>query len=270
VYEKGAEVVRVAQNLMGAAAFRRGCDRFFDDNDGRAATVEDFVAAMASAAPRLALPEAMPAWYNQSGTPRVTVGALSRVEGGGGGGRYRFTVSQSRTAQRRHEPGGGVGAPLPLLMPLRLGLLSARTRRPLRLARVAVNGAAVADALRDSGAEAMVALRDWESEVEVEAEAEAETRRGGGEEESALPVLSAFRGFSAPVELERGLSASQLLLLAAADPDPFTRWDCAQGLLSRAIEAEYRALRAAASQPPLAAASPLPPPPPACGLAGRT
>jgi aminopeptidase N len=49
VYEKGAEVVRMIQTLIGRPAFRRGMDLYFERHDGQAVTCDDFVAAMADA-----------------------------------------------------------------------------------------------------------------------------------------------------------------------------------------------------------------------------
>ena len=46
IYEKGAEVIRVLHTLVGEETFRAGMDRYFADNDGRAATLEDFLAAI--------------------------------------------------------------------------------------------------------------------------------------------------------------------------------------------------------------------------------
>ena len=43
VYEKGAEVVRMLQTLLGRETFRKGMDLYFERHDGEAATVEDFV-----------------------------------------------------------------------------------------------------------------------------------------------------------------------------------------------------------------------------------
>ncbi len=40
VYEKGAEVVRMIQTLLGVADFRKGMDLYFARHDGEAATVE--------------------------------------------------------------------------------------------------------------------------------------------------------------------------------------------------------------------------------------
>ncbi|MDR2637399.1 MAG: aminopeptidase N, partial [Zoogloeaceae bacterium] len=49
VYEKGAEVVRMIQTLIGRDAFRAGMETYFARHDGEAVTCEDFVAAMADA-----------------------------------------------------------------------------------------------------------------------------------------------------------------------------------------------------------------------------
>ena len=43
VYNKGAEVVRMLQTLLGREGFRKGMDLYFERHDGQAATVEDFV-----------------------------------------------------------------------------------------------------------------------------------------------------------------------------------------------------------------------------------
>ena len=49
VYEKGAEVVRMIQTLLGREGFRKGMDLYFERHDGQAATVEDFVACFEDA-----------------------------------------------------------------------------------------------------------------------------------------------------------------------------------------------------------------------------
>ena len=50
IYEKGAEVVRMYQTLIGRDGFRKGMDIYIARNDNSAATVEDFLAAMQEAA----------------------------------------------------------------------------------------------------------------------------------------------------------------------------------------------------------------------------
>ena len=49
VYEKGAELCRMLQTMLGRDGFRQGIDLYFQRHDGKAVTVEDFVAAMADA-----------------------------------------------------------------------------------------------------------------------------------------------------------------------------------------------------------------------------
>ncbi len=70
VYDKGAEIVRMLRTLIGQPAFRAGMDRYFADNDGQAATVEDFLAAFGAVTGRDL--SAFARWYERPGTPRLT------------------------------------------------------------------------------------------------------------------------------------------------------------------------------------------------------
>ena len=80
VYEKGAEIVRMLRTLLGPDLFRAGMDRYFAQNDGRAATVEDFLAAFAAESGRdLA---AFAQWYARPGTPRLAFEADYEAETG--------------------------------------------------------------------------------------------------------------------------------------------------------------------------------------------
>ena len=67
--QKGAEVVRMLQTLLGRDGFRKGMDLYFERHDGQAATVEDFVACFADASGR-DLAQFM-TWYSQAGTPEL-------------------------------------------------------------------------------------------------------------------------------------------------------------------------------------------------------
>ena len=81
VYEKGAEVVRMMQTLVGRDGFAKGLKLYFERHDGQAVTCDDFAQVIADANPGSALAERLPAfkrWYSQAGTPRVTARARSR------------------------------------------------------------------------------------------------------------------------------------------------------------------------------------------------
>ncbi|MGV6801313.1 MAG: aminopeptidase N [bacterium] len=71
VYNKGAELVRMLQQLAGPEKFRQACDYYFDRNDGTAATVEDFLNAMHEKA-GIEIDQFW-RWYQAAGTPEVTL-----------------------------------------------------------------------------------------------------------------------------------------------------------------------------------------------------
>ena len=71
VYEKGAEVVRLYNTLLGQDGFRKGMDLYFERHDGQAVTTEDFLSAMADANGKDL--RQMQNWYSQAGTPSLGV-----------------------------------------------------------------------------------------------------------------------------------------------------------------------------------------------------
>lgn len=71
VYNKGAEVIRMQETLLGKEGFRRGMDLYFERHDGQAVTIDDFVRAMEDAN-EVDLTQFM-RWYSQAGTPEVFV-----------------------------------------------------------------------------------------------------------------------------------------------------------------------------------------------------
>lgn len=113
VYNKGAEVIRMMRTMAGEAAFRKGCDLYFERHDGEAATCEDFVLAIEDGA-GLDLGQ-FRRWYSQAGTPKVTV----RMDHSGDTATIHLTQSVPAT------PGQPDKQPMPI--PLRMALLDADT-----------------------------------------------------------------------------------------------------------------------------------------------
>lgn len=70
-YEKGAEIIRLYQTILGREGFDRGFARYIKEFDGMAVTVDDLYAAMKMENPRLF--ENFPLWYSQRGTPKIQV-----------------------------------------------------------------------------------------------------------------------------------------------------------------------------------------------------
>lgn len=69
VYEKGAEVIRMQNTLLGPENYRKATDLYFDRYDGMAVTCDDFVKCMEDAS-GVDLSQ-FKLWYSQAGTPDV-------------------------------------------------------------------------------------------------------------------------------------------------------------------------------------------------------
>jgi len=97
VYEKGAEVVRMYQTLLGVGGFRKGMDLYFKRHDGQAVTCDDFLAAMADANDRDL--SQFKNWYSQAGTPQVKVEEIYDADKK----QYQVTLTQSSSANTVHK-----------------------------------------------------------------------------------------------------------------------------------------------------------------------
>jgi aminopeptidase N len=215
VYEKGAEIIRMLKTLIGATAFRRGMDIYFERFDGTAATVEDFLSCFAESAQRDLTQFAL--WYSQAGTPRVE--AATRYDAGA------KTFELALTQQTPPTP--GQDEKLPLLIPLALALFNeAGEKLPLASPDM-------------SPKEASNGLIEFASAKR--------TLRFTGL--AARPTLSLLRGFSAPARLEPAQESAELELLLAHDDDPFNRWQAAQSLALRSIFARVAYLRGDGGEP---------------------
>ena len=208
VYEKGAEVIRMLQTLLGRETFRKGFDRYIATNDGRAVTCEAFLDAMAEASGRDLSQFSL--WYSQAGTPRVTVRtAWDEVNH-----RLTLTATQSTPATP------GQSAKRPFLIPFPVAFLSSKGEEmPVQLAE------------EDEAPVAGTRM--------FELSAERTQWVFGNLPEK--PVLSLNRGFAAPIILDAALTPEELAFLAASDPDPFNRWDAMNRLLIDAVHAQTRA-----------------------------
>jgi len=191
VYEKGAEVVRMMQTLVGRDGFTRGIALYFQRHDGQAVTCDDFARAIADASPDSDLASRLDAfkrWYAQAGTPRVA----ARGSHDAAQRRYTLTLSQSCA------PSPGQPTKQPFVIPVAMGLLAA-------------DGGKLA-------ADRLLVLEQAEQSWTFD-------------DIDAPPVPSLLRGFSAPVQLDDGLGDTERLVLLAHDSDPYNRWEAGQRLM---------------------------------------
>jgi len=208
VYEKGAELVRMVQTLIGREKFRAGMDLYFVRHDGEAATVEQFIQCFADASGRdMTL---FMRWYSQAGTPEVT------VDGRFDTARKTFILECSQVVPA--TPGQTSKAPM--VIPLSIGLVGKGGRD---LALKTADGRPLGDR--------PIVLTEQTARFEF---------AGIGER----PVLSINRGFSAPINLVTDLGADDLAFLAAHDSDPFNRWQAIQTISMRLLLDNVAATRA--------------------------
>jgi aminopeptidase N len=208
IYEKGSEVVRMMQTLvatptdsLGRDGFARGMKLYFERHDGQAVTCDDFAQAIADANPGSALANNLSTfkhWYSQAGTPRLQAsGEYNAAERS-----YTLTLSQSCPATPDQSDKA------PFVIPVTLGLLSRDGQAlPLQLAGTSDNVKQQTLVLTEASARYTFVNID------------------------SAPVPSLLRGFSAPVVLEDGLNADDLLILLAHDSDPFNQWEAGQRLM---------------------------------------
>ena len=203
VYEKGAEVIRMLQTILGIDGFRRGMDLYFARHDGKAVTCEEFVGAMFDANQQKNAEKFM-RWYDTSGTPRVVVTDAWSSEESCYRLQFKQVLSQSSPQKE------------PLPIPINFGLLL-----PNQTEVDLVETAPVACKGGEFKGELFI-LNDESAEISIEL--------------PARPVPSLLRGFSAPVTLEYPYSDAQLLTLLAHDSDPVNRWEAGQRLMIGAME----------------------------------
>lgn len=107
VYEKGAEVIRMIETLIGKEGFRRGMDKYVEMFDGKAVTRDDFVRAMELGSGKDLTQ--FRKWYTQIGTPEC------KVSGKYVKGKYSLTTEQSNKRKGKEQG--------PLHIPFAVGLL---------------------------------------------------------------------------------------------------------------------------------------------------
>jgi len=206
VYHKGAELVRMLETLLGKEKFDEALRLYLRRHDGQAATCEDFLAAMEEVKGEK-LSQFMN-WYTQRGTPTVWVEEQFDAKKQ----TLTLTFEQEVPSQAEGEEAK------PMHIPLRLALL-------------------------DKQGEALPLQLNSETHAPTERVLELRERRQRFCFANILekPVLSALRGFSAPVLLKvKGEDLERLSFLAQKDSDAFNRWDAKERLAIAAVFAEMR------------------------------
>ena len=199
VYEKGAEIVRMLQTLLGRETFVRGVQRYLREHDGSAATIEDFLAAHEAESGRSL--EGFRRWYSQAGTPTVGIDdeyhLLAHT--------YTLRLEQATPA----TPGQPDKQPVPI--PIRVAFFDGEGHRIHLPAQPPL-----------MPTPDLILLEDAAASITFE-------------DVKVRPTPSFLQGFSAPVRLQFGYSPDQLVNLLLNETDGFARWEAAQRLMLNAF-----------------------------------
>ncbi|MEQ1615861.1 MAG: aminopeptidase N, partial [Hyphomicrobiaceae bacterium] len=199
VYDKGAEVCRMLQTILGVDGFKRGLDHYFERHDGDAATVEDFLACFADANDTDL--SQFKLWYSQAGTPEVIA-------------HFSYDAARKRaelTLEQVMRSSTGDTKKKPFHIPISVGLLGANGGDiPLTLE----NDETIADGI-------------------LHLTKRSQTFRFTGI--ASRPVLSLLRGFSAPVNLTVNQSDDDLAFQIRHDSDLYNRWQAGQDYALRVL-----------------------------------
>jgi aminopeptidase N len=211
VYEKGAEICRMLQTLLGRDGFRAGMDLYFERHDGDATTIENFLACFSDATG--ADLSQFSLWYHQAGTPTISI-------------KHRYDPDKERlTLELKQDlPETPDRQPKkPMHIPIAFGLVGPDGQD---LSFSESHGAKAGDGI--------IHLTKGREEVVFE-----------GVRVRAVPSL--FRAFSAPVIVHSDLSSEDRLFLVGKDPDPFNRFEAAQQIALASLERATEAIRAGRS-----------------------
>ena len=218
VYDKGAEVVRMVQALVGRQGFRKGMDLYFQRHDGQAVTCDDFRAAMADA--NGVDLDQFERWYSQAGTP------VLETRGGHDADAKTYTLEIRQSC----PPTTGQPDKLPFHVPIAVGLVDPQGHDlPLRLA---------------GEDDAFDRTDPKTGEITRVLELREASRTFVFQDVEEPPVPSILRGYSAPVILKHDYADADLTHLMAYDSDPFNRWEAGQVLATRILLAGVEAIGA--------------------------
>ena len=201
VYEKGAEVVRLYQTLLGQDGFRKGMDLYFERHDGQAVTTEDFLAAMADANDRDL--SQMQTWYSQAGTPEVNV--TMAYDATAKTCTLNFKQSCPDTPESNEKA--------PFLIPFSVSLLNDEGNE------IALELVGTTESPNATDNDTRIVINLTESEQSVSF-ANVDTR----------PLPSLLGDFSAPVKYKYDYSVDDYIFLMQHDSDDFNRWEASQRL----------------------------------------
>ena len=194
VYDKGAEVIRMYERLLGKETFIKGNQLYFERHDGQAVTIDDYAKCMEDVSGKDLTQ--FKRWYSQAGTP--TVYAAGKYDG--------KAKTYTLTLRQETKPTPNQPEKLPFVIPLGIGLIGKDGKdMPLQL-----------QGEKEPQGTSRVIVLDKDSEVFTFVNV------------AEQPVLSGNRDFTAPIHFVMDYTDAERLHQARCDSDLFNRWDAFQ------------------------------------------
>lgn len=194
VYDKGAEVIRMYERLLGKETFIKGNQLYFERHDGQAVTIDDYAKCMEDVSGKDLTQ--FKRWYSQAGTP--TVYAAGKYDG--------KAKTYTLTLRQETKPTPNQPEKLPFVIPLGIGLIGKDGKdMPLQL-----------QGEKEPQGTSRVIVLDKDSDVFTFVNV------------AEQPVLSGNRDFTAPIHFVMDYTDAERLHQARCDSDLFNRWDAFQ------------------------------------------
>jgi len=202
IYEKGAELIRMLELLLGKEKFFRGINLYIKTFDGSAATTEDFINSLIKGA--YLEEENCPFdldkflnWYYKSGTPKVYINQSWDSKNSILNVSFEQKIDSEKTSENTE-----------MVIPILYSCYS----REKGASPIAEDNLFILDKNKKN-----LKIHTLPGEKEA-------------------PVLSLFRRFSSPVVWESDLLIDDYLFLFLNDNDYFSRWDSGQYLMREILK----------------------------------
>ncbi len=203
VYEKGSEVIRMYETLLGRDGFRKGMDKYFELYDGQAVRTEDFLHAMSVANNNFDFSQ-FKHWYSQSGTPELNV-------------QTNYNESEKKFSLKIEQilkPSPGQSSKEAYFIPLKMALLDSQGKELSLKHENLINGD-------------VLIFKNMKKEFVFE-------------NIGAKPVLSLNRDFSAPVIIHSDLKFEDYLHLVRFDSNLFNKYESAQNIYKKVFNEAHQ------------------------------
>jgi len=200
IYEKGAELIRMLELLLGSKRFFKGIKFYIDSFDGSAATTEDFVNSIIKGAFKenencLFDVAKFQNWYYKAGTPKVFIKQT-----------WNSTTSTLNVTFQQRLNNGFTDEKSEMIIPILYSCYSRENSKSIVKDRLFI-------------------LDQEKKSLQINCL----------EANEKPPVLSLFRRFSSPVIWESYLTTDDYFFLILNDNDYFTIWDSCQSLMRKII-----------------------------------